>query len=176
MGWHGVAIEPIKEVYQKLVKNRKCLAINGCIAAKTGKEYFRVISGKSEMLSGLIREYDPKHLKRIPNSVKNDGGEVKDIEIKSYNFNDLLEKVNIIEADYVNIDTEGAEYNILKSIDFERVHVSVLSVENNYSDYRIPKLMAKNGFELCAIVGDDDIYRNNKHMAKGLPQNMRKIR
>ena len=65
MGWNGLAVEPIPSAYEKLVKNRKCITVNCCIAPKTGKERFRVITGYSEMLSGLIDEYDPRHLARI---------------------------------------------------------------------------------------------------------------
>ena len=99
-GWKGVAVEPIKEVYEKLIKNRQCITVNGCISAKTGKENFRVISGPAEMLSGLVSEFDARHLKRIERDIKSYGGEIKDIEIKSYNFNDLLDGFKISQVDY----------------------------------------------------------------------------
>jgi len=46
-GWNGLAVEPIPPVYEKLVKNRQCIAVNGCIAPTSGKEIFRVITGSA---------------------------------------------------------------------------------------------------------------------------------
>jgi FkbM family methyltransferase len=90
------------------------------------------------MLSGLVDEYEPKHLERIKRDLDATGEEYKDIEVNCYNFNELLESNAISQIDYLNIDVEGAEYKILNSIDFDRIHISVIGVENNYKDYKIP--------------------------------------
>lgn len=165
MGWTGIAVEPIKSVYAKLVKNRRCITINGCICPKTGVDYFRSISGHGEMLSGLISEYHPKHLRRIKRSVKKYGSQYQDIKIDCYNFNELLAKNTITRADYLNIDVEGVEYKILNSIDFDNIHISVIGVENNYKDPTIPALLIKKGFEFHSILGDD-FYLNSNLLAK----------
>ena len=161
MGWNGIAVEPIPTVYEKLAKNRQCITVNGCIAPKTGKDHFRVITGYSEMLSGLVDEYDPKHLERIENELDSHGGDFNDIEVNCYNFNELLESNGISQVDYLNIDVEGVEYKILNSIDFDRIQVSIIGVENNYLDTTIPKLLMGKGFEFHSIVGDE-FYRNKR--------------
>ncbi|MDO9547943.1 MAG: FkbM family methyltransferase [Candidatus Marinimicrobia bacterium] len=154
-GWTGLAVEPTPSVYERLVKNRQCITINGCVAQQSGKKRFRVITGDAQMLNGLVDEYDARHIKRIKKELDSYGGEYKDIEINCYNFNELLESHGIDKVDYLNIDAEGAEYQILKSIDYDRIQILVIGVENNYHDYRIPKLLLRMGFKFHSVVGDE---------------------
>jgi FkbM family methyltransferase len=159
IGWKGIAVESIPAVYSELVRNRNCTTVNACIAAQTGTELFRVISGDAQMLSGLVNEYDQKHVERINAELESQGGEYQDVEIACITFSELLEENNIPVVDYLSIDVEGAEFKILNSIDFDRTHVVVISVENNYADPRIPDLLASKGYEFHSRIGADEFYR-----------------
>lgn len=161
MGWNGIAIEPISSVYEELKKNRHCVVIHGCVAPKSGKERFRVITGSPQMLSGLVGEYDPRHKKRIESELDFYGGVYKEIEVDCYNLNELLESNGIFRVDFLSIDVEGVEYKILDSIDFNRFHIAVIAVENNYLDYRIPQLLTRRGFEFHSVVGDEFYLNSN---------------
>ena len=46
----------------------------------------------------------------------------QDITLKCEEINYLLEKHNIHYIDYCSIDTEGAEYKIIKSINFDKIN------------------------------------------------------
>ena len=147
MGWTGITVEPIPLVYEQLAKNRTCITVSGCVSNTSGKKVFRLAS----MLSGILDEYDPKHLKRI----ESECGECEDILVDSYNINELLKKYNITHIDYLTIDVEGAETTILNSLDFDQIHVSVIGVENNYNNDNIPTLLTGKGFSFHSTVGDD---------------------
>lgn len=54
-------------------------------------------------------------------------------------LNDVLADNGVTRVDYLSIDTEGSEFDILKSIDFEQVTYKAISAENNYLDGRIEK-------------------------------------
>ena len=65
----------------------------------------------------------------------------------------------------MSIDVEGHELNVLKGIDFEKVRINILTIENNppensiYGDDNIRKIMFDNNYILWGrIVGLDDIY------------------
>ena len=108
-------------------------------------------------------------MQRIKRELDSFGGNYIDIDVNCYNFNELMETYDISEINYLSIDVEGAEYNILNSIDFNRIHISVIGVENNYKNHRIPKLLMSKGFYFHSVVGDDDFYVNKKVIKQDSP-------
>lgn len=161
LDWTGLAVEPLPDAFQRLTLNRSCVKVNGCVSAAPGKARFRKISGYSEMLSGLVAQYDPRHLDRIDREVTARGGSIEDIEVRSYRLAALLEEHGLRRVHYLNIDVEGAELDVLRSIDFGAVDIEVLGIENNYRDYRIPELMKRMGYEMRAVVGDEFYFRED---------------
>lgn len=159
LGWTGICIEPLPEIFNKLTKNRTCICINGCISNTNGLAQFLSIQGYSEMLSGLIDNYHPKHLDRIENELTQHGGKKEVITTQCYRLKDLLEKYNITHIDYLSIDTEGSELDILKSIDFSLMDIDIISVENNYNDPNFNKYLSSHHYKLVKKIGGDEIYQ-----------------
>lgn len=54
--WNGICVEPLPEVYELLIKNRKCVCIEGAVSTEDGYQEFLRVKGitRTEMLSGLI--------------------------------------------------------------------------------------------------------------------------
>jgi FkbM family methyltransferase len=163
LGWEGICIEPNPDTFKRLLAARKCITLNGAISNHSDKATFLKITGHSEMLSGLIDFYDDEHLRRIDEELKLYGGEKQEISVKCYKLNELFESYKVKNIDYMSIDTEGGEYNIIETIDFKKISISVISIENPYNDARIRKLLFLNDFELNNILGSDEIYKNKKH-------------
>lgn len=161
MDWTGVCVEPNPEVYESLKNNRKCLCVQGCIYDKKDSAPFLKISGWAEMLSGIVENYDPKHVKRIQWEIELNGGESEVIDVKCYNLTDLLLENDIRHVDYLSIDTEGGELGILQSIDFSQIDIDVIEVENNYQT-PFSELLEPLGYEKIGKKGPDEIYRKKK--------------
>lgn len=168
LGWDGVAIEPNPEVFSLLERNRNCNIFNCAICGKPGVQKFRVISGYSQMLSGLLKKYDNHHQERISKEINLHGGKYSDIDIECNTLSGILQKIGKNYIDYLSIDVEGAEYEILTSIDFQKINIKLISVENNYRDYRIPKLLKRMGFIFYTIIGDE-FYLNHEYLLGELP-------
>ncbi len=111
------------------------------------------------MLSGLPEKYDPKHAERIDTELKSHGGEKSLIEVQCYKLNDLLAQNNFSHVDYLSLDTEGGELEILKSIDFSRFDIDVITVENNYDDPEFKSFLTSKGYELVKKLGSDEVYK-----------------
>lgn len=158
LGWSGICVEPQEDIYQKLQKNRSCFCIQGCVYNQTGFAQFLQVNGPSEMLSGLLDTYDPKHHERVDHEIALLGGSKEIFKVTTYTFNDLCEKFNIIHFDFVSIDTEGSEESIVKSIDFNKITIDVFSIENNYKENGIEEFLISKGYELYHKIGPDDIY------------------
>jgi FkbM family methyltransferase len=70
------------------------------------------------------------------------------------------------QIDYISVDTEGSEFHILKAFEFSKYHISIMSVEHNYSSTResVLKLMTSTGivrvFESLSMWDDWYVNRN----------------
>jgi FkbM family methyltransferase len=167
LGWQGICIEPIPEVFAQLRLNRGCICINGCITNFTGEAPFlHVINNyvNTEMLSGLINEYDPRHVWRIKYESTINPGSYEVLTVQCYKLNDLLEQYGFYHIDILSIDTEGGELAILKSIDFNKFDIDVILVEDNYSfKNAMCTELEKYGFIFVKSIEQDHVFRNRKY-------------
>ena len=63
---------------------------------------------------------------------------------------DLLRKYDApYRIDYLSIDTEGSEYEILKAFDFNAYRISIITCEHNFTDDRqkIYDLLTSQGYK-----------------------------
>lgn len=162
MGWTGICIEPIPEIYNRLKANRNCLCIQGCIYANRENVPFLKISGWAEMLSGIIENYDPQHWKRVQWEISQNGGHSEIINVKCYDLTQLLLENKIYHVDYLSIDTEGGEFGILKSIDFSCIDIDVIEVENNGFREPFKEFLEPLGYKKICELGPDEIYKKQK--------------
>lgn len=158
LGWDGVAVEPNPAAFEKLRKNRQCAVLNGCVTGASGKAKFLLVAGKSEMLSGLVDEFQSGQQERIANCVPPE--QVSEIEVECFTLNNILSDAGIRHVDYLSLDVEGGEFAILRATDFSRFSISIISVENHYRDERIPALLLSKGYRLHSIVGDEFYVRS----------------
>lgn len=158
LGWTGICVEPIPEVFERLKNNRKCICVNAGVSDKSGKATFWKIEGYSEMLSGLEENYNEQHKERIRREIDQHGGRLTEMEIEIKDINSLLEMHNIRQVDYCSIDVEGSEEKLLSVLDPERVDIQVFTVENNYRSESLRKLMRSKGYKLHSEIEFDDVY------------------
>lgn len=159
LNWSGIAIEPSPSQFLLLQKNRKCKCINKAVAKKNEKiEFIDVIEGYTQM-SGINNSSYQKTLEII----KKDLRTVLDKKIiEAATFSDIVEYNYLI--DYLSIDVEGGEMDILESIDFNLYKIKVLSIENNYpNEINYEKYLSDKGFYYIDNVGVDEIYFNKKY-------------
>lgn len=159
LGWQGLAIEPLPEVYEALRRNRRCDTVQGCVANAAGEVRFLAITGYGTMLSGIVDEYDPRHVARIDRELADRDSRRDIITVPAYTLAELLEEHGLTRVDYLSIDVEGPELKILESIPFDRFDIRVISVENNYQDLRLRRVLRRAGYTLIARAGPDEFYR-----------------
>ncbi|KKP36088.1 MAG: hypothetical protein UR26_C0001G0132 [candidate division TM6 bacterium GW2011_GWF2_32_72] len=159
LGWKGICAEPRGSVFNKLSDKRNCVCFNGCITDFNGETEFLEIDGYSQDLSGIVKSYDSRHLQRIETELENYGGASKKIKTKCRRLNDLLKENNFARVDYLSLDIEGGELDVLKGINFDDVFIDVIDVENNYKDSRIKDYLMGQGYELVSRIACDEIYR-----------------
>lgn len=140
-GWSGILAEPAKVWHQDLTKNRSAAIDFDCVWKTTGETVNFTVSDEAEY--STISEYANKDA----HSKARVGG--NQYPVTTVSLNDLLQRHNAPRhIDYLSVDTEGSEYEILRHFDFKRYSVSVITCEHNFSDQRekIHQLLSKNGF------------------------------
>lgn len=164
IGWTGICVEPIPDVFKELKKNRSAICVEGCVFNKKGTAQFLFVNGAPEMLSGLVETYHPLHLQRAKNEIAapNSEGGLEILQVNCYLLNDLLEENQLFHVDYLSIDTEGGEFEIIKSIDFSKFDIEIIDIENNYQDERMIQYITSMGYTKVCSLGCDEIFRKNR--------------
>ena len=105
-------------------KIRKFYYVNENSITKLGKHW---ASGIGSFNKNHILEHKTKRFKI-------EDHDIVEIEIEFITFDSLINKYSIKSIDKLQIDVEGAEYEILKSIDFKNIEIKSIQFESKHFD------------------------------------------
>lgn len=156
--WKGICVEPIPMKFELLCKNRpNSLCYRYAVYNESNKLVKFDICNSHSLLSGISNNIDCH--KPIVDRNKTQ------IMTTTITLNDLLTKTNSPSfIEYLSLDTEGSELEILKSVDFQKYTFGVIDVEHNYIEPRrslIKELLTSNGYHYMRENQFDDCYRHN---------------
>lgn len=137
-GWNGILCEPLTRHHKQLFELRNCHINTNCVYPETGKVLTFSESVNEDMLSCLEEHKEAN--KTYERSFK----------VLTISINDLLDLYNAPnEIDYLSLDTEGGEYEILQSLDWNKYSISVITVEHNWGEKRQPiyDFLTSKGYE-----------------------------
>jgi FkbM family methyltransferase len=129
-GWTGICAEPAKSWHEDLRRNRPDSKIETrCVWSRSG-ENLTFSESTSRELSTLTQfEAADSHARRRRGAKK--------YNVETISLNDMLEQHEApADFDYLSMDTEGSELDILKSFDLKRWRPAVLTIEHNYAANR----------------------------------------
>ena len=163
-GWTGVNVEPIKSVYDNLVINRPGnININCTVCNNDGTADFIYNTGYTEMISGLKNDFDPRHLTRLERELQQMGGTTQVIKVDTKKIETICKDNSISHINYLSIDVEGAEFDVIKSINFDSVFIDGIGFENNYEDTSIPIVKYLESKNYVVVHKTIDIFMINKN-------------
>lgn len=140
--WSGLLCEPGKVWKDSLAKNRSCSIDNRCVWSKTGDEFsFNEASIPELSTLDMFNDVD------YHSESRKDG---TSYIVETISLNDLLVQHKApSQIDYLSVDTEGSEYEILNAFDFTNYNISVITVEHNFSAKRsdIYHLLVGKGYK-----------------------------
>jgi len=156
--WKGICAEPNPEVFKLLVKNRpNSLCCDAAIYSLSYKNLLFDVANNYDLMSGLSDHLDVH--KEYVNRDK------KQIVVKTLTLTDLLDKAKAPSfIDYLSLDTEGSEFEILRATDFSRYTFGLIDVEHNFVEPRrteIRNLLLSHGYVYLRENQFDDSYKHS---------------
>lgn len=151
--WKGVCIEAGKDEFKLLAKNRSSHCVNKAVYSQSGL-HLDFVKKANGLLSGLKDHYDFETWKSAPTET------VYTVETET--LTDILKRLDAPKyIHYMSIDTEGAEVEVLKGIDFNTYKFGLINIEHNYNKFLRDKqreILTSNGYTFLKENQFDDYY------------------
>jgi FkbM family methyltransferase len=154
-GWKGIVFEPLPYMQEIWKKYRAAKFFPYGASNEDAEATLTVVkntTGWEDMLSFVADTRSSDY-----------GYETENISIQLRQLKNIFLEEHIEKIDYMSIDVEGHEFNVIKGIDFSSVIIDVLTIENNsnsfYGDDSIRLYLLEEGYVFWGrIEGLDDIF------------------
>jgi FkbM family methyltransferase len=157
-GWEGLCIDALPRNYAALIHNRKCYCVEAVVAAKSGPVDFLFQSrgaGKAAFGgSGMPEFMPPNHVDFVTHHL---GGRKRTV-----NAVPLVALLNTYfcpsRINFLDIDVEGAAYEVIKLFPFGQWHIDFINVEAKGDSLKnIELLLRPYGYEAVESFGGMDV-------------------
>ena len=130
--WRGVICEPDRRLHANILAKRKCFLETKPVSNSLNKNIYLYFRGLYDSYTSL--SYSPSAKK-----------------LKSISLNNLIEKYKLGKnIDYISLDTEGNELDIIKNFSFNKYNVKIFTIEHNFKKKmrkKIYKILKKNNYQ-----------------------------
>jgi FkbM family methyltransferase len=162
-GWRGITIEPVDYFAERHRETRpEDVLVEAAVTSRPGEPI--ILHEIPETgLSTLVGEVSEAHTKA--------GWTVRDIEVPTRSLNGILDDAGWhgLDIHFMTVDVEGAEADVLASIDFKLWRPWVLVVEATAPLTTVPtherweSLVLEAGYEFCLFDGLSRFYVAAEH-------------
>jgi FkbM family methyltransferase len=130
--WKGIICEPDNRLHSNILAKRECFLETRPVSGYSNKNIYFFYKGL----------YDSYTKTNYNSSAK---------KLKSISLNDLIKKYQLgKDIDFISIDTEGNELDIIKNFDFYKYNVKIFTIEHNFNKTvrdNIYKILTNNNYE-----------------------------
>lgn len=145
--WSGLAFEPVPKMNQKWKELRKVECLQVALGAREGEMEFC--------------EYEDDYMSGAAALVDYAGKVVNTYKVKVATMESILKRYKITHADFMTLDVEGAELDVLNGINFDEVSIDYIVIENNKGTKReslVRKFLISHNYRLKAKLWIDEIW------------------
>jgi FkbM family methyltransferase len=159
LGWWSCCFEPNPYIFPKLINNRNGPCFEVALSDYDGCANLSVVNFKSGIQSSLTSlKTDIRLLIDYKDAIQ----KTHPVQVAVRRLDTILDHCSYpTKYDFISIDSEGTELDILKGIDFSRYSFELLVVENNYDDKEAEDYLKQFGYI------KDQRYKVNDFFIKG---------
>lgn len=154
-GWTVYCIEPNTRCLPALTTNRKNVFNFACGARNLDEAEFTICTlagGNQEAVTSLKLDQRLLDKHRIYNPT------FEKVKVKLKTLNSFIVEQAIANIDFVSIDTEGTELDVLAGFDIQKYKPKLFVIEDNFDDPKIQKYLDRFGYVKEKRVGVNDFY------------------
>lgn len=152
-GWRGVIVEPVEEYINNLERKQNVQYMCCVVGEKLGVTKFY------RWLPDIIEsDHDFRGMSRIEPKSNEHMNNMIETEVPMITYDALLKMNNISRVDFLKIDTEGYDFRILQTVDFNsHIRPKVIKVEHAHCGAQpIIDLLTRNNYHV--ELEQNDIY------------------
>ncbi len=154
-GWRGINVEPNTRLFKSLEKNRpRDINVNVGISDKPGELEIREYEGWYAGLSTFSKEMQAQNDPSI---------KFRDVKVKTITLKQLFEENKVKDINFMKVDVEGYEYNVLKSNDWVKYRPQILCIEANHNFKDWSTILSENRYIKVFFDGLNEYYVAEEH-------------
>lgn len=148
-GWRGINIEPIKSLHKQLTLNRPNDINLQCGAgAQKGtavlREYTELL-GHSTFDLGQKKAHKPTE-------------KFVEYEVEIIPLAEIFKKYNVKTIDFIKIDVEGFEHEVIKGNDWQKYRPTIICIEANHVVAKWENILTENDYKKFIADGLNEYY------------------
>ncbi|HXT12898.1 MAG TPA: FkbM family methyltransferase [Candidatus Angelobacter sp.] len=147
-GWSGVLIEPNPSFYELLREQRPKSQVFQVAVGKSGGEgevNLRLAGAGLKGRSKVRAEHEIQASDQV-------------VRVKVTTLNQVLEQSGISQIDFLSIDVEGMEFDVLAGFSFDKYRPRLFSIEDFCFSFEKKRFMRRLGYKLIRRVGYNNWY------------------
>ena len=154
LGWSGILIEPSKKAVEKCRKNRKS-PVESC--ALVSKEY-----PNPSVIGDFF--FDGEDGLGAWSGVHSSMYGIKAaVEVQARTLESILDEHKITHVDFLSLDVEGHELEVLKGVDLNKIDITCILIEVNLRQYSLEDMNAYlKQFGYNKVVNLSNFYQGMK--------------
>lgn len=152
-GWRGINIEPQQKRYKKFLRSRsRDINVNAGIGARNG--FLQLRSYKNNGLSTFSPVMRDEYV--VLSSPDTDSYE--DVKTQVYTLRSLFQKYKVLSVDFLKVDVEGFEYEVLEGNDWDKYRPKVICLESNHMVKNWKKYLTSQDYTFIFFDGLNEYY------------------
>jgi FkbM family methyltransferase len=160
IGWKGIIVEPNPKIFNLCCKRRpNSVCINAAVTnGLENQTSLSLVDGDNGVDALSFTHPSGRHLDRVAKTK----ARIVDITVPALKLSKILEKVDEL-IDFISIDVEGAELDVLQSLDFDRHSPNVFIIEDNSfgHDTFIEEFLLTKGYKSKCRLGANILFVKN---------------